>query len=100
MTDPVQRAEEAARILGSQIFEDAFSTLHTAYSKAWEDLDQVTDGDNAAKARDLHARLKVLRDVKSTLNKVIETGKLAAHAAEKQSKMSRLNPFATNRRSG
>lgn len=96
MIDPIQRAEEAARILGSNVFEEAFSTLHAAYSKAWEELDQITDGDNAAKARDVHARLKVLRDVKSALSKIIETGKLAVHA---ESKLARLNPFATNRRS-
>lgn len=67
------RAEEAERVLNSQVFSAAFEDIRAALVKTWAEL-PTSDTENA---RDIHRRLKCLDQVKRALEEHIRSGKLA-----------------------
>lgn len=95
----IHRAEEAMRIVNSELYTGAFEMVRQSYLKTWEGL-PTADSENAA---DIHRRLKCLADVQKVLTEVINTGKLAQReltAREKAAKLARgvVNAFATSSR--
>jgi hypothetical protein len=79
----VIRAEEADRILSSQVFGAAFDDVRAALFKTWAEL-PTGDTENA---RDIHRRLKCLDQVKRALEEHVKTGKLAAREIEGRSRL-------------
>jgi hypothetical protein len=68
------RADEAARIVNSPLFNDIFDAIHRNYVREWVDL-PTSDAEGAY---DIHRRVKALADVKAALVKCINDGKVAA----------------------
>jgi hypothetical protein len=71
------RAEEASRILNSEMFGQAFADTRQALMNTWAALD-TTDERYAEFAKDLHRKIKCLDSVRRCLEVHIDTGKLAA----------------------
>lgn len=69
----VARGEEALRILGSPVFQASFDAVREAYLKQWESMPTADTED----ARDLHRRLKCLKDVHTALNEHVKSGRIA-----------------------
>ena len=67
------RGEEAARILNSPLFEQAFADTRKALLEAWAGL-PTSDSENA---KDLHRMVKTLDKVKKCIQVHIDTGYLA-----------------------
>lgn len=93
----VAAADEAQRILGSELFQQAFEDVRQALMKQWEET--PTDSVNRETCVDIHRRLKCLADVKKALSYRIDTGKLAKleiSAADKARNMVKrgMNAFA------
>jgi hypothetical protein len=76
------RAEEAQRMLQSEIFKAAFDDTRQAVLEAWAKL-PVARGDEA---QDLHRMLKCLDRVKRCLEVHVETGMLANKEIEGRKK--------------
>ena len=83
------RAEEAERIVNSEIFTAAFNDTRQALLNALAGMDNLRDD----RARDVHAMVKGLDAVKRCLEVHIDTGKLARKEIEGRAKLSDLNPF-------
>lgn len=98
----VIRAEEASRILNSEIFNQAFDDVRAALLKTWEELPTAEE----KVAQEIHMRIKCLADVKKALRHHIESGKMAEREITGRQKaakavrgaMNSLNPFATSDR--
>lgn len=99
----IQRAEEALRVLNSQVFREAFDEVRTAYLKTWEALPSVDSDESRQHAADLHARIKALADVRKALETHVQTGKLAQKELSRRERAAnyaqKLNPFANTPRS-
>ena len=67
------RADEAARILNSQLWVTAWEDTRQAVFSAWEAL----PSSDRSQSDELHRTLKNLARLKSVLEKHIQTGKLA-----------------------
>lgn len=87
-----QRAEEAQRVLESQLFVAAFNDTRKAILEALASLDNLR-GDQA---RDLHAMVKGLDKVKRCLELHIQSGKLAQHEIQKRSRLAEAGSFVRN----
>ena len=72
------RADEADRIINSEVFKAAFDDVKAAILSTWADL-PTADTENA---KDLHRRLKCLEQVKRALVEHVATGKLAKKEIE------------------
>lgn len=72
------RAEEAARVLNSPLFDAAFTDTRTALLEALAGMDNVRD----ERAQDLHRMVRVLEKVKRCMEVHIDTGKLAQKEIE------------------
>lgn len=72
------RAEEAQRIVNSELFTAAFDDTRQALLNALASLDNL----QSEKARDLHAMVKGLDKVKRCLEVHIDTGTLARKEIE------------------
>lgn len=83
------RAEEAERIVKSEIFTAAFDDTRQALLNALASMDNLRDD----RARDVHAMVKGLDKVKRCLEVHIESGTLARKEIEGRARLSDLNPF-------
>lgn len=79
----VIRADEADRILNSQVFSAAFDDVRAALLKTWTEL-PTGDTENA---RDIHRRIKCLDQVKRALQEHVKTGKLAVKEIEGRTRL-------------
>lgn len=70
------RAEEALRVLNSEVFTQAFADTRQALMNTWASLD-TTDDKYGEFARDIHRKIKCLDSVKRCLEEHIKSGKLA-----------------------
>ena len=88
LEEAVVRAEKAKQVLGSQVFDDAFSDTRQDILEALAKMDNI----RSEQAEDLHRMLKCLGRVKRCLEIHIETGQLATKEIEGRQRMN-LNPF-------
>jgi len=72
----IRDADEASRILNSPLFAQAFEDVRLSLITALELIPTTGEGDDQAK--DVRRKLAALSDVRYTLTKRIETGKLAS----------------------
>ena len=81
MTDQqlAQRGEEAQRLIGNELLNEAFLALEQEYTQAWK---QTKASDEVAREK-LWMAINQLSKVKSQLHSVIQTGKVAKNALEK-----------------
>jgi hypothetical protein len=87
--EQVIRADEASRILNSELFDKAFTDTRQALMNGLASLDNLDD----RKARDLHAMVKALDKVRKCLEVHIDTGKLASKEIEHRSRLADLLPI-------
>ena len=73
----IHDADEAARILNSPLFEKSFEDVRLSLITALEMIPTTDQGDDQAK--DVRRKLAALADIRYTLTKRIDTGKLAKH---------------------
>lgn len=71
----IREADEAARILNSPLFTQAFEDVRQSLITALELIPTTEQGDDQAK--DVRRKLAALSEVRYALTKRIETGKLA-----------------------
>lgn len=82
----ISRAEEAQRVIGSPLFDQAFLDTRKALLEAWAGLDNP----GSEHAKDLHRMVKCLDKVRRCLEEHISTGKLAQKELENRTKLSFL----------
>ena len=83
------RAEEASRILNSEMFAQAFADTRQALVNVWAGLD-TTDDRYGEFAKDLHRKIKCLDSVKRALSEHIATGKLAQREIDGRSRLRKI----------
>lgn len=71
----IRDADEATRILNSPIFEKAFEDVRQSLITALELIPTTEQGDDQAK--DVRRKLAALSEIRYTLTRRIDTGKLA-----------------------
>jgi len=69
------RADEAARILNSPLFNDIFEGIRKAYVNEWAEL-STHKAEDRELGRDIHRRVKCLDDVRACLERCIDAGKV------------------------
>ena len=82
-----QRGERAEKLLGNDLFVEAFDKLREAILNSIEEA-PIRDRDGV---HELKLMLKVLKDVKGHIIQVVETGQMAKIQLEQQEKLDRLN---------
>lgn len=91
----IRDADEAARILNSPIFERAFEDVRQSLITALVLIPTTEQGDDQAK--DVRRKLAALSEVRSTLTRRIDTGKLAQKELSMLEKMTHgARRFAKN----
>lgn len=84
-----QRADEASRILNSEMFAQAFADTRQALMNTWASLG-TTDERFGEFAKDLHRKIKALDSVKRCLEVHIESGKLARKEIDGRSRLRKI----------
>jgi len=69
------RADEAARILNSPLFNDIVDGIRKAYIEEWAAL-STHKAEDLELGRDLHRKVKCLDDVRACLERCIDAGKV------------------------
>lgn len=83
----VRDGDEAARIVNSPLFNQAFEDVRQTYIKALELIPTTEEGDDQAK--DVRRKLSALATVRDALTKRIDTAKLAQHELSLREKAAR-----------
>jgi hypothetical protein len=76
----ISRGERAKRILGEDVFQDAFKALEKQYVDEWR------RGMTPEAREKAHSRLQALEDVALELKKALNAGDIAAHKLKAQNR--------------
>ena len=86
LNEESQRGQNAEKLLGNELFAEAFDKLREAILTSIEEA-PIRDKEGV---HELKLMLKVLKDVKGHIIQVVETGKMASIQIMEQEKLDRL----------
>lgn len=82
LNEELERGAQAARIVSSPIYRDAFKSVEQAIHDLWADC-PIRDREGA---HELRLQLQLLRDVEAVLTAAIENGQVAKDELERRNR--------------